>query len=78
MPTFDIEFFASVSNLVISTDNSIEGVHVPIGTDVQIQARRSVLRALSDIATFGADPFCIFSSISPFIFAITNTFNETT
>jgi len=60
----DCAFFSNVSNLVISTDNSIEGVHVPIGTDVQIQARRSVLRALSDIATFGADPFCIFSSIS--------------
>jgi len=60
----DCAFFTSISNLVISTDNSIEGVHVPIGTDVQIQARRAVLRALSDIATFGADPVCIFSSIS--------------
>ena len=60
----DCAFFSSINNLVISVDNSIEGIHVPIVTDVKIQARRAVLRALSDIATFGADPKCIFSSIS--------------
>ena len=60
----DCAFFSSINNLAISVDNSIEGVHVPIGTDVKIQARRAVLRALSDIATFGASPKCIFSSIS--------------
>ena len=60
----DCAFFSSINNLVISVDNSLEGIHVPIGTDEKIQARRAVLRALSDIATFGATPICIFSAIS--------------
>ena len=59
----DCSFFSNINNLVISVDNSIEGIHVPLGTDVKVQARRAVLRALSDIATFGANPLCIFSSI---------------
>ena len=48
----DCSFFSNINNLVISVDNSIEGIHVPLGTDVKVQARRAVLRALSDIATF--------------------------
>ena len=60
----DCSFFSKVNDLVISVDNSIEGIHVPLGTDSRIQARRAVLRALSDIATFGASPLCILSSIS--------------
>ena len=60
----DCAFFSSINNLVISVDNSVEGVHVPIGTNEKVQARRAVLRALSDIATFGATPICIFSAIS--------------
>ena len=60
----DCSFFSKINNLVISVDNSIEGTHVPKGTDVKIQSRRAVLRALSDIATFGANPLCIFSAIS--------------
>ena len=59
----DCAFFKKLNNLVVSVDNSIEGVHVPFGTDEKIQSRRAVLRALSDIATFGAKPICIFSSI---------------
>ena len=60
----DCALFPNINNLVISVDSSIEGVHIPIGTDVSIQARRSILRALSDLATFGSKPLCIFSSVN--------------
>ena len=60
----DCALFPNINNLVISVDSSIEGVHIPIGTDVSIQARRSILRALSDLATFGSKPLCVFSSIN--------------
>ena len=60
----DCALFANINNLVISVDSSIEGVHVPLGTDISIQARRSILRALSDLATFGSKPLCVFSSIN--------------
>ena len=60
----DCALFPNINNLVISVDSSIEGVHIPIGTDVSIQARRSILRALSDLATFGSKPLCVFSSVN--------------
>jgi thiamine-monophosphate kinase len=60
----DCALFPNINNAVISVDSSIEGVHIPFGTDIDIQARRSVLRALSDLATFGATPLSIFSSIN--------------
>ena len=60
----DCALFTNINNAVISVDSSIEGVHIPLGTDIDIQARRSVLRALSDLATFGATPLSIFSSIN--------------
>lgn len=60
----DCAFFESFTNVVISVDTSIEGVHIPLGTDISIQARRSILRALSDLSTFGSNPMCIFTAIS--------------
>jgi thiamine-monophosphate kinase len=60
----DCALFPNINNLAISVDSSIEGVHVPFGTDISIQARRSILRALSDLATFGSMPLCIFSSVN--------------
>ena len=60
----DCALFPNIADLVISVDSSIEGVHVPLGTDISIQARRSILRALSDLATFGSKPLCVFSSIN--------------
>jgi len=67
----DCALFPNIADLVISVDSSIEGIHVPIGTDIAIQARRSILRALSDLATFGSIPFCVFTAIN-----IPNTFNS--
>jgi thiamine-monophosphate kinase len=60
----DCALFPNINNLAISVDSSIEGVHVPFGTDISIQARRSILRALSDLATFGSKPLCVFSSVN--------------
>ena len=60
----DCAFFSNINNLVISVDSSIEGVHVPFGTDISVQARRSILRALSDLAAFGSKPLCVFSSVN--------------
>ena len=60
----DCAFFENLNNLVVSVDCSIEGVHVPIGTDIAIQSRRAILRAISDLATFGSSPLCIFTSLS--------------
>ena len=60
----DCAFFKNVEGLTISVDTSIEGIHVPTGTSVEIQSERSVLRALSDLAAFGAKPLCIFAAIS--------------
>ena len=60
----DCAYFKKIKGLTISVDSSIEGVHVPSGTDINLQAERSVLRALSDLATFGAKPLCFFSSIN--------------
>ena len=56
----DCAYFKKIKGLTISVDSSIEGVHVPSGTDINLQAERSVLRALSDLATFGAKPLCFF------------------
>jgi len=60
----DCALFPNINNLVVSVDSSIEGVHVPLGTDISVQARRSILRALSDLATFGSKPLCVFSSVN--------------
>tara|TARA_B110000438_G_C15707985_1_gene604050 strand:- start:150 stop:1094 length:945 start_codon:yes stop_codon:yes gene_type:complete len=67
----DCALFSNINNLVISVDSSIEGVHVPLGTDLSVQARRAILRALSDLATFGSTPLCVFTAIN-----IPNTFNS--
>ena len=60
----DCALFPNINNLVISVDSSIEGIHVPLGTDISVQARRSILRALSDLAAFGSKPLCVFSSVN--------------
>ena len=60
----DCATFNNLNNLVISVDTSVEGVHVPIGTDIGIQSRRAILRALSDLATFGSSPICIFAAMT--------------
>tara|TARA_E500000331_G_scaffold214022_1_gene205268 strand:+ start:785 stop:1735 length:951 start_codon:yes stop_codon:yes gene_type:complete len=60
----DCATFNNLNNLVISVDTSVEGVHVPIGTDIAIQSRRAILRALSDLATFGASPICVFAAMT--------------
>jgi thiamine-monophosphate kinase len=67
----DCAFFSNLKDLVISVDSSIEGVHVPIGTDIGIQSRRAILRALSDLATFGSAPLCVFTAMT-----LPNTFKE--
>ena len=56
----DCAYFNNLNDLVVSVDTSIEGIHVPLGTDLAIQSRRAVLRAVSDLATFGSSPKCIF------------------
>ena len=56
----DCAYFDNLNDLVVSVDTSIEGIHIPLGTDLAIQSRRAVLRALSDLATFGSSPKCIF------------------
>ena len=60
----DCALFPNIDNLVVSVDSSIEGIHVPIGTDISVQARRAILRAISDLATLGAQPLCVFSAIN--------------
>ncbi|MBH87978.1 MAG: thiamine-phosphate kinase [Pelagibacterales bacterium] len=60
----DCAFFEKIKDLVVSVDSSIEGVHVPEGTDIDIQARRAVLRSISDLATFGSTPICVFTAMS--------------
>lgn len=60
----DCAIFNNLNDLVISVDTSVEGVHVPIGTDIGIQSRRAILRALSDLATFGSSPICIFAAMT--------------
>ena len=60
----DCATFNNLNDLVISVDTSVEGVHVPIGTDIAIQSRRAILRALSDLATFGSSPICIFAAMT--------------
>ena len=60
----DCAFFNNVKGLTVSVDSSIEGVHVPTGTAIEIQSKRSVLRALSDLAAFGAKPLCVFIAIN--------------
>jgi thiamine-monophosphate kinase len=60
----DCALFPNIDNLVVSVDSSIEGIHVPIGTDISVQARRAILRAISDLATLGAKPLCVFSAIN--------------
>ncbi|MFP6779892.1 MAG: thiamine-phosphate kinase [Alphaproteobacteria bacterium] len=60
----DCATFNNLNDLVISVDSSVEGVHLPIGTDIGIQSRRAILRALSDLATFGSSPVCIFAAMT--------------
>ena len=60
----DCAFFNNLNDLVVSVDSSIEGVHVPVGTDIDVQSRRAILRAISDLATFGSTPLCIFTAMS--------------
>ncbi len=60
----DCAYFNNLNDLVVSVDTSIEGIHVPLGTDLAIQSRRAVLRAVSDLATFGSSPICIFVAMS--------------
>lgn len=60
----DCAIFNNLNDLAISVDTSVEGVHVPIGTDIGIQSRRAILRALSDLATFGSSPICIFAAMT--------------
>ena len=60
----DCAYFDNLNDLVVSEDTSIEGVHVPLGTDLAIQSRRAVLRAVSDLATFGSSPICVFVAMS--------------
>ena len=60
----DCATFNNLNDLVISVDTSVEGVHVPIGTDIGIQSRRAILRALSDLATFGSSPICVFAAMT--------------
>ena len=60
----DCAFFNNLNDLVVSVDSSIEGVHVPLGTDIDIQSRRAILRAISDLATFGSTPLCVFTAMS--------------
>ena len=60
----DCAYFKNLNDLVVSVDTSIEGVHVPLGTDLAIQSRRAVLRAVSDLATFGSSPICVFVAMS--------------
>jgi len=60
----DCATFNNLNDLAISVDTSIEGVHVPLGTDIVAQSRRAILRALSDLATFGSSPICIFAAMT--------------
>ena len=60
----DCAYFDNLNDLVVSVDTSIEGIHIPLGTDLAIQSRRAVLRALSDLATFGSSPICVFVAMS--------------
>ena len=60
----DCAFFNNLNDLVVSVDSSIEGVHVPVGTDIDVQSRRAILRAISDLATFGSTPLCVFTAMS--------------
>ena len=39
----DCATFNNLNDLVISVDTSIEGVHVPVGTDIVAQSRRAIL-----------------------------------
>ena len=60
----DCALFQNLKDLVVSVDTSIEGVHIPEGTDIAVQARRAVLRSISDLATFGSSPICAFIAMS--------------
>ncbi len=60
----DCAVFDSLKDLVVSVDSSVEGVHVPVGTDLVIQSRRAILRAISDLSTFGSSPLCVFAAMT--------------
>ncbi len=44
------------AELCLSTDTLIEGVHLPVGVDGKVAARRSLAANLSDLAAMGASP----------------------
>ena len=39
----DCAVFDSLKDLVVSVDSSVEGVHVPVGTDLVIQSRKIIV-----------------------------------
>jgi thiamine-monophosphate kinase len=50
--------------LVVSTDNSAEGVHFPVGADPALAAYRAVAAAVSDLAAMGATPLAMTLNLS--------------
>lgn len=50
--------------LVISSDNALEGVHFPIGSPLDKVAYRACVAALSDLAAMGAEPLWMMLSVT--------------
>ncbi|HYO83267.1 MAG TPA: thiamine-phosphate kinase [Bryobacteraceae bacterium] len=61
----------SREDLVLTSDQTIEGVHFRSGARARNIGSRAALRALSDIAAMGAEPrFCLISVAAPASFSV--------
>ena len=51
-------------DLVVTKDAVVEGVHVPVGEDPALVARKLLRANLADLAAKGAEPFAVFLAVA--------------